>query len=421
MMNTELLTRMLQLSREMAETREINQLLAMAMESTLNIVGAELCYLILLSPDGELDFRAKSSVVDDSRESKGDELSRSIFDEVVRTAEPTTITDALSDERYSSKSSIINLQVRSVMCVPLIARGEILGAIYVENRSISGAFRRDDLEPLIFFANQAAVSIQNAMIIANLEQRVAARTAELEKGWHEAVESNKMRTLFLGQLAHDMRTPASIIKLSLSTLKSSRLGELNLEQQRWLERTSHAMEQMTHLIDNIFDLSKVELNALELHKESVDLKPFLERIYEVGLALPWAEAVQFDCDLPETLPQIAIDSVRIQQVFMNLISNALKFTEEGRVVLHATLSDDTIELGVSDTGEGISEDAQTQVFERFRQFDSDGSRRTSGAGLGLAICRELVEMHDGRIWVNSTPAEGSNFVFTLPLQLNPDF
>ena len=205
MMNEALLTQILELSRQLAETHDIDQLLSLAMEQTLDIVGAELCYLVLRHDNGELEFRAKSTATETPEEH--DDLSRSIFDQVVESGEPIVIMDALNDERYHNKSSVIMLQIRSVMCVPLNSRGKTLGAIYVENRKVRGAFRKEDLQPLVFFANQAAVSIENAMIIASLEERVAARTAELESSWQEAVEANKMRTTLIGQIAHDMRNP----------------------------------------------------------------------------------------------------------------------------------------------------------------------------------------------------------------------
>lgn len=412
-MNNELLKQMLLISQEMAETHDIDKLLTLAMEKTAEIVGAELCYLVLVESNGNLNFRAWSIKINDDQFDIDDALSRSIFDKVVNSSQPTVIMDALTDGRFSLKSSVIHLQIRSVMCVPLLVGGKTLGALYVENRSISGAFRQDDLEPLIFFANQAAASIENALIIANLENRIAERTAELEASWHDAVEANKMRTSLLALLAHDMRTPATIVMLSLSNLRNPRFGELNEKQERWIERGLDGIKQMNELVSNIFDLSKVEMNALEINKESVEMIAFLERIYEIGLALPWHEDVQFEKNLPDSLPALNIDPVRIEQVLMNLISNAVKFTKSGSVTLHSEQKGDEIQIGVRDTGEGIPKEALGKIFNRFSQFDGDDTRRTRGAGLGLAICRELVEKHSGRIRVESTPAVGSDFVFIL--------
>lgn len=412
LMNIQLLETMLELSRQMAQTRDIEQLLNLAMEKTIEIIGAERCYLVVVNEQDELDFRARSVSEKDQRED--DILSRTILNSVLDSGEPLITSNALSDPRFSSTSSIESLQLRSVMCVPLLAGGKTMGAIYVENRHISGAFRQEDVKPLIFFANQAAVCIENAMIIRNLEERVAARTEALEHNWREAVEANKVRTSLLGQLAHDMRSPATVVMMALSNLKNPRFGDINEMQERWIERGLHGITQMNELVENIFDLSKVEMNALEINKKPVELLPFLSRIYEIGMALPWESNVRFEKELPEDLPTLMIDTVRIQQVLMNLISNAMKFTHSGSVTIHAEEIEQGIKVGVRDTGEGIPDIEQAKIFDRFHQFDRDDKRRTSGAGLGLAICRELIEKHDGRIWVESTPDVGSDFVFVLP-------
>ena len=413
-MNVELLMRMFEISRELAQTRNINQLLPLALNEAAKIVGANLGYLVLANADNDLDVRARCGEAL-NEEKHGDALSRTIFDTVIKSGEAIVITDALADAEYSAKSSVVALKIRSVMCVPLIVGGRTIGAIYVENRKVTGAFRDADLVPFTFFANQVAVSIENALIIESLEERVAARTADLETSWHEAVEANKLRMTFFGQLAHDMRNPASVITFALSTLQHPKVGDLNPAQQKWISRATEGATQINRLIDNIFDLSKVELNALEVQRKPVDLKQFLERMHDIAHALPWQDAVKFKLEIPDVLPEIEIDTVRIQQVIMNLISNALKFTAAGEVVLHAkVLNNSEVEIGVRDTGEGIPDDVQQQVFERFRQFDTDAGRKLMGAGLGLAICKELVEKHGGRIRVTSTPNQGSDFVFTLP-------
>jgi len=412
-MNNILLKRILEISREMAQTHDLDTLLQLAMEETLAIVNAEMGYLLIVSNANQVEFKIRAgNHLTPSNDS--DTLSRSILDDVIQTQTPTVITDALSDDRYSASSSVQHLQIRSVMCVPLISHGDVLGAIYVENRTITGAFRQDDLEPFIFFANQASASIENAMMITNLETRVAERTAQLEHSWQEAVEANKMRTMLLGQLAHDMRSPATVINLSLQMLNNPQVSPLNEKQHTWVSRSSMALEQIINLIHNIFELSKYELQSLEIHKESIDLNDFLMRMTEIATGLPWEATVQFRHEIPANLPTIDIDPVRIQQVVMNLISNALKFTTTGEVVLYASIVEpSSVQIGVRDTGVGMPATVHEKVFERFQQFDIDMARQSKGAGLGLAICKELVEKHGGRIWVESTPGVGSNFCFQL--------
>ncbi len=411
-MNVELLTKILAVSCRMTETRDLEQLLQLALSEMLNVIGGETGYIVLVQEEGQLDFRVRAGTGADT----GDELSRSIFDDVILMGKPLVITDALADERYAAKSSIINLKLRSVMCVPLTSNAITIGAIYVESRTVAGAFRQEDLEPFILFANQAAVSIENAMIIAHLEERVTARTAELERSWQDAVEANRMRTTVLGQVAHDMRTPLSSIAIGLRMMNHPKVGTLNADQLDWAGRVTLAVQQMERMTQDLFNLTKIELGVLEISPEQVDLKQLLEQVYQVGTALPWPDTVRFESDLPGTLPQVWVDPGRMQQVLMNLITNAQKYTEQGSVTLYARDREPgEILIGVQDTGEGIPDEAQSAIFERFRQFDRNAARRVAGAGLGLAICKELVEKQGGRIWVSSAPGQGSNFVVALPL------
>lgn len=415
-MNNELLTQIIHLSQELAQAKDIDQLLSLAVSQTMEIVGAERCYLILVNKDGGLEFRVRSTrpgIMDEGEDDKS--ISRSIFNKVVKSGKPLVLTDALSDDQFAT-TSVLDLNIRSIMCVPLISRGQTLGALYVENRTISGAFLEEDLEPLALFANQAAVTIENALIIANLEERVDLRTAEVQHSWQEAMEANRLRTIFLSQLAHDLRSPATVIRLSLELLG---IGELSEAQQKRVARASLSIDQVLNLIEDVFELSKNELRASELNKQAVALYAFLSKMFDIGRGLPRPEPVEFRQQIPKSLPVVNIDPVRIQQVIINLISNAFKFTERGEVVLYAFVDDDEqfVHIGVRDTGIGIPEEEAPKIFKRFYQSENLTQNPLQGAGLGLAISYELVERHNGRLWlVSSDASQGSNFCFTLPLE-----
>jgi signal transduction histidine kinase len=330
----------------------------------------------------------------------------------------------MADPGFDKAKSVMSLKLRSIMCVPLISQGDRTGAIYVENRSIQGRFDDNDLTLLILFANQAAVSIENARLNTNLEMRVAARTKELrqamlqvEKSWEEAVEANRLRMVWLNNFTHDLRTSLSVVSGSLMLLQTDKLGSLNDKQKNWIDQSLTAVNHTIELINDLLDLSKLDANGLTLSPEEVDLSDFLKNVHEIGLRLPWSETVTLELNIPAELPTMSLDPVRIRQVLFNLLSNAHKFTTQGRVTLHARhlVDQGEVLLGVADTGEGIPIHKLDRLFERFQQVDENAERRQIGSGLGLAICRELIEMHGGRIWVESTPGLGSNFIFTLPL------
>src|SRR5262249_46229990 len=266
------------------------------------------------------------------------------------------------------------------------------------------------LAPLELFANQAAVSIENARLNDHLEWLVDERTHQLakakdalEQNWMEAVEVNRLRTTLLANIVHDLRAPLTIIGGSLCMVAEGSMGALNEEQTDWVNRSRDSAAHVLRLIDDVFDLTKLDMGVLSLVKEKADLTDFLKNISRIAEGLPWQEGVTVQLELADDLKdlKVYIDSVRIRQVLLNLLSNALKFTKHGSVTIHADYDheENWVVIGVRDTGEGISPDKIGRIFERFQQLDENNSRRRMGTGLGLTISRDLVQMHGGRIWV----------------------
>jgi signal transduction histidine kinase len=421
-MDQNLLENILTISRQMAETRALAPLLDYVMDEAIKLVGAEAGFIVLTQPDGSLNFRVTRTLA--REQDTSDQISRSILNQVLTTGEPLVLSDAMSEPGFDKSKSVVNLKLRSIMCVPLMVRGESIGAIYVENRSIRGQFGKKDLSPLSLFATQAAISIENATLYENLERRVASRTAQLkqakqqvEDSWAEAVEANRLRTVWLSNVTHDLRGSLSIVDGTLTLLQMDQVGPLNSKQSELIGKAKNAIIHTLELINDLFDLSKLESGGLMLYPEEVPLTEFLQSVYQVGLGLSWPETVNFELNIPADLPNMTIDPGRIRQVLLNLVSNANKFTLEGKVTMSAYHGGHQNEMlfEVVDTGEGIPADKLDRLFERFQQADENRERRQSGSGLGLAICHALVEMHGGRIWVESTLGQGTRFRFTLPL------
>lgn len=419
--------RVLKISQHMAEMRMLAPLLNYVIDETIDLVKAERGYLVLLGSDGSLNIRVRRGQEGVDAQQPEDQISSSILNLVVQTEQPLVLADAQRDPRFNTSPSVNMLKIRSVMCVPLIARGEIIGAIYVENRSRAGRFKETDLSPLTLLANQAAVSIENAQLNDTLEAQVDLRTVELkraltqlEHSWTKAVEANRLQMVTLSNVVHDMRTPLSIVFSTLNVLQDGTLGPLTDGQQQWITKSLEMLNHALKLTIDLLDLSVIDMGELTLFKQKIVLKDFLISIYEVGLSLHWSAGVTFLLALKSDLPRVSLDPVRIRQVLLNLLSNAMKFTKAGSVTLHARydLESDQVIVGVADTGAGIAPEALPDLFQRFQQFDTDGLRQLRGAGLGLAICQQLIEMHGGRIWVESELAKGSNFMFALPVKNN---
>jgi diguanylate cyclase (GGDEF)-like protein len=204
MLTPDMLERLLEISRQMAETRALDPLLKFAMSEVLEFVKAEAGYLILLDDEGELDFRVKQNNLGEEIDEPDKQISRTILNKVIKKRKSFVIADALSDDEYQESKSVLQLKILSVMCAPLISKGELFGALYVENRSARGVFEDEDVRPLQYFAAHAAVAIENAMLNDDLETRVASRTSELKKTvdrLEREIEARKRAELELHRLA----------------------------------------------------------------------------------------------------------------------------------------------------------------------------------------------------------------------------
>ena len=405
----------LEISRRMTEIQDPDLLLTYVIDRVIGLVGAERGYIVLTQPKNRIEVGFNHSGQHKTDGKKQHQLIKKVLDEVIRSGQPLILENSQSEARLNGTHHQTNLAEWLVMCVPLQIRKDTIGAIYVENDTANRPFARKDLLVLRLFAGQAALAIENAALEYELNVRVAARLRELEQTWSEAVEANRIQTDWLNNMAHDLRAPLAIATTALLVLQEGTLGNLNEVQLEWVGKSLTAVQHSTNLINDLAYLFKLEAGGIALKQEEVSLRPFLQAIYDIGLGLPWAKNVNFERDLPANLPTISLEPVRIRQVLLNLLTNAQKFTSCGQVMLYARALEHEVIIGVKDSGEGIAADKLSKLFQRFHQADDNQERRQQGSGLGLAICQELVEMHGGRIWVESTPGQGSNFRFTLPM------
>jgi len=246
-------------------------------------------------------------------------------------------------------------------------------------------------------------------------RRVAIRVRGAIERRRLLQELEDLRSTFTSMLVHDLRAPLAVIKGYVDLLEVRSAGPLSDKQARYLKATREASERMMRLIGDILDLSKLEAGKLSIERQPVDVAQFVAEMAERFQPLAAQRAIHLEVRVPNGLRPVPADARRIEQVLMNLLSNALKFTPKGgAITLDVVDRKDHVDIAVADTGPGIPQEELPLLFEKFGQTSSAKSAAGPGTGLGLVICRHLVEAHGGRIWVESEVGKGSRFVFSLP-------
>ena len=319
--------------------------------------------------------------------------------------EAVQISDIREEPTYPLRQIIERDGFRALLAVPLLREDRLIGGLVVRRRA-PGRFPEETVDLLQNFATQSALAIQNARLFREIE----------EKGQELAIAS-KHKSEFLANMSHELRTPLNAILGYTELILDKIYGDVPEQIQEVLERVEQNGRHLLSLINDVLDLSKIEAGQLTLSLADYSMKEVVQTVVTAVESL----AAEKNLELKVTVsPEVDCgkgDEQRISQVLMNLVGNAIKFTEGGEVEVEATASNDTFVVSVSDTGPGLSEGDQQRIFEEFHQVDASSTRKKGGTGLGLSIAKRIVEMHGGRIWVESTLGRGSTFSFTLPVRV----
>jgi signal transduction histidine kinase len=321
--------------------------------------------------------------------------------------EPMQVPDIAREGAYQTRFRDILLRMgyRALVAVPLIREGQVIGALSV-NRNAPGEFSPEVIELLRTFATQSALAIQNARLFRELE----AKSQQLET-------ASRHKSEFLASMSHELRTPLNAILGFNEMILGDVYGDVPPDLREPLTDIQNSGKHLLRLINDVLDLSKIEAGRMELALADYAVQDAVERVRASLHPLAAEKGLEFVATVPEDIPLAYGDAGRITQCVMNLAGNALKFTREGRVEISVELQGDLLVYGVADTGIGIAPDKIESVFAEFCQGDATITREFGGTGLGLSITKKFVEMHGGRIWVESALGKGSTFSFAIPLRL----
>jgi signal transduction histidine kinase len=323
------------------------------------------------------------------------------------TRKPVQVPDIRDEQQFVApqvRRVLVKLGLRSLLAIPLYRESQLLGGLLVFRRSL-GSFSDDVVNLLQTFANQSVLAIHNARLFQEIQEK--GRQLEI---------ASEHKSQFLANMSHELRTPLNAILGYTELIVDNIYGEVPEQIASVLERVDRNGRHLLTLINDVLDISKMEAGQLSLSFNDYSMQEIVGNVIAAVESLGDEKNLPLKADLSPGLPLGKGDEQRITQVLLNLVSNAIKFTDEGEVSIKVVVSDDTFQVSVTDTGMGISEADQKLIFEEFQQADGSATRAKGGTGLGLAIARRIVEMHGGRLRVESRLGEGATFTFTLPVR-----
>src|SRR5260221_3484147 len=337
---------------------------------------------------------------------------KSVAARAARSGQGLVVNDANADAAFLFNALLPN--THSEMAIPLKIADKLLGILDLQSDQID-RFKESELRVMGILGDQIAVAVQNAY----LYKRQVESAKQLALAQQKAEQANKAKSLFLSNMSHELRTPLNVV-IGYTSSMLDRPTMYNNEVLPYIYAKDIQLIKdngyhLIGLINDILDLSKIEAGKLDLNLKDFDLHDILRGVIATSVGLVKDKPIQINSDLSEQWPMVLADDVRVRQIILNLMSNAIKFTEHGSVTIRVSAEGTFVRISVTDTGIGITDHALATIFDRFQQAEHDISRLYGGTGLGLDISKMLVEMQGGTMLLQSTIGVGSTFSFTLPI------
>jgi GAF domain-containing protein/anti-sigma regulatory factor (Ser/Thr protein kinase) len=360
--------------------------------------------------DVDQEFRLRATygmdekVVDEIRD-RHIRAGETAIGEAAKLRTPVQIPDVQNDSSPFVLDIIVRAGFRALLIIPLLGADRIVGALVVR-RKRPGEFPKRIVDLLQTFADQSVLAIQNARLFTEIDEK--SRQLEV---------ASQHKSQFLANMSHELRTPLNAILGYTELILDNIYGETPDKMREVLDRLQANGKHLLGLINDVLDLSKIEAGQLTLDLADYALGDLVHTVVTAVESLAAGKKLSLTTVVALNLPVGHGDERRLAQVLLNLVGNAIKFTDKGEVAIAATMSDGSFTVAVRDTGPGISPSDQGKIFEEFQQGDNAATKQKGGTGLGLSIAKRIIRMHGGRLWVESDVGKGSAFAFTIPVKV----
>jgi signal transduction histidine kinase/CheY-like chemotaxis protein len=410
------------ISKALATQLNPDELIHLVGDQMKNLFRANIVYLALLNKQTNI-IHFPYQYGDNLTPMK---LGDGLTSKIILTGEPIFFNKDVQTKTGELGVKRVGVPAASYLGVPIPVGDEIVGVLSVQSTEHENRFNENDLRLLTTIASSVGVALKNAQLFEEVEQ--AKMQAEISG--KNAEKANEAKSAFLSTVSHELRTPltsvlgfAKIIRKRLEEKIFPALDTSDVKLHKATEQISENLkvvisegERLTHLINDVLDLAKIEAGKMEWNQENVSLADVIERAVAATTSLFEQKDIRLVKDVGSNIPEIIADRDKLIQVVINLFSNAVKFTNEGSVSCKLYQKDNEVVVSIADTGIGIAKEDYGAVFEQFKQVGGDTlTDKPKGTGLGLPICKEILEHHGGRIWVESEVGKGSTFFFALPV------
>lgn len=403
------LSALVELGMELSSERDSKKLLSRFCATARHIVGARKSMLGILDEDGHSLRHFLINGLKEGRPIIGEPPTyHPVLETIVTEKKVVRINQAPADQHLELLSPY-NSPIKSLLGAPLVSANKTYGWLVLLEKQNGEDYTEEDERMAITLAAAAAIAYENAEF-AELLQR---NSDELDRARREQLE---MKDQFFSHVSHELRSPLAALHQFTTILLDGIAGELNPEQREYLEIVLKNSLQLRDMIGDLLDVTRADSGKLTVELQSLALADLMRPILQSYRAQAAPKGVELCCICPTNLPKVKADPNRIGQVFANLLENAVKFTSQGTITVSACEDRQAgfIRVNVKDTGCGIPGHSLRKIFDRLYQSPNQTTDSRKGLGLGLHICKQLVELHGGRIWAESRDGHGATFSFTLP-------